>query len=304
MIIRSATPEDVPGIVELTKLSLGERLMPKSIEFWNWKHTFNPFGRSKVLLALDNEKIIGIRAFMAWSWKSENKTYSSVRAVDTATHPNYQGKGIFKKLTLQLVETCREAGVDFIFNTPNKSSKPGYLKMGWSSMGRMKVYVKPVIPFASRANDFDSTYLIKNTIPYHQKFSNATARLATSVSEEYLNWRYGTNPNIRYYAFSDRADSPTYLTIFRLKPFRWGTEFRICDTFSQDNGFDHMYRNHLLEVIRSSGATVVTSTAGMKIFPTIPVRISPEITIRPLSFDYDFLNFNFWKPSLGDLEVF
>src|SRR5688572_23337100 len=106
MDIREATDSDIPEIIALLKISLGESLMPKSERYWRWKHIENPFGRSPVILCWDEGKLVGVRAFMRWEWISEGQLYRAVRAVDTATHPDYQGKGIFKKLTLSLVESC------------------------------------------------------------------------------------------------------------------------------------------------------------------------------------------------------
>ena len=54
--------------------------------------------RKKFLLVQeDNGRIVGVRAFMQWRWVQEGKVYKALRAVDTATHPDYQGKGIFKR---------------------------------------------------------------------------------------------------------------------------------------------------------------------------------------------------------------
>ena len=127
MEVREATEEDIPAIVNLLKQSLGESLMPKSEKYWRWKHLENPFGKSPVLLCWEGKTLIGVRAFLRWEWALQGKVIRAVRAVDTATHPDYQGKGIFKKLTLSLVDTCTKAGDKFVFNTPNKQSKPGYL---------------------------------------------------------------------------------------------------------------------------------------------------------------------------------
>ena len=121
MNIRAGIPEDTNSIIELLKKSLGESTIPKSEALWNWKHIKNPFGKSYILLAEENSELIGVRAFMQWKWLWKGKIYKTVRAVDTATHPEHQGKGVFKKLTLQQAEICKKDGVDFIFNTPNKT---------------------------------------------------------------------------------------------------------------------------------------------------------------------------------------
>ena len=77
-------------------------------------------------------------------------TLRAVRAVDTATHPDHQGKGIFTKLTLGAIPDLRDDGVDAIFNTPNDKSRPGYLKMGWSQVGRVPVGVRVASPRSLR----------------------------------------------------------------------------------------------------------------------------------------------------------
>src|SRR5688500_17576198 len=98
MEIRRAVEADIPEIVSLLKLSLGESLMPKSERYWRWKHIENPFGVSPVLLAIEAGTIIGVRAFMRWAWSRGETRLEAVRAVDTATHPDFQGRGIFRKL--------------------------------------------------------------------------------------------------------------------------------------------------------------------------------------------------------------
>ena len=135
-------------MIELLKKSLGEGLIPKSEFLWNWKHEQNPFGASFVLLAEENGMLIGLRAFMQWQWKWKDTVYKAIRAVDTATHPEHQGKGIFKKLTLQQLELCKQQGIHFVFNTPNDQSRPGYLKMGWVQQGKMPLKFKVRNPIA------------------------------------------------------------------------------------------------------------------------------------------------------------
>ncbi len=154
MTIRIATEQDTEAIVALLKLSLGDVSTIKSATYWRWKHIENPFGKSHVLIAEEDGIIVGIRAFMQWRWSNGSREFTALRAVDTATHPDYQGKGIFKKLTMELIDRRRAAGDDFIFNTPNDQSRPGYLKMGWQVVGRLPVALsirRPVRMIVNRA---------------------------------------------------------------------------------------------------------------------------------------------------------
>ncbi|MCU0358319.1 MAG: GNAT family N-acetyltransferase [Cyclobacteriaceae bacterium] len=307
MEIRPAQENDISAIVELLKLSLGESLMPKSEAFWRWKHSDNPFGQSPVLLAVEGSQVIGVRAFVRWAWKQGDQVYRAVRAVDTATHPEHQGKGIFKKLTLQLVEQCKQEGIDFVFNTPNKSSKPGYLKMGWLEVGRLPITVYPRLPFNGQAAEFINRYQIETVklrefLDTHpQLFTARQDKLTTHVSKEFILWRYGCNPNIRYCWIYDPKG--TYALIFRLKPNRLGIEFRTCDVLTAPGFNRNDFRQEFSEAIRLSGAFLLTCSGAFAPYRGITLPIGPVVTQRPLN-EKKSLSFAFWKPSLGDLEVF
>ena len=111
MEIREADKDDISGILKVLKASLGETSSKKTERVWNYKHVDNPFGKSLVLLAEENNQIIGVRAFMRWKWQQGKDIYSALRAVDTATHPDHQGKGVFKKLTLKALKLRGEGGI-------------------------------------------------------------------------------------------------------------------------------------------------------------------------------------------------
>ena len=102
------------------------------------------FGASPIWLAEIDGQIAGYRAFMRWELvDASGRLWRAVRAVDTATHPDFQRRGIFSRLTMHAVEEMRDEGGDIVFNTPNTQSRPGYLKMGWIDVGRLPVAIRP-----------------------------------------------------------------------------------------------------------------------------------------------------------------
>lgn len=127
-----------------------------------------------------------------------------VRAVDTATHPEFQGKGIFRSLTLAAVEEARSRGIDLIFNTPNEKSAPGYFKMGWREVGWLRPLIRPrigptaksspngppdlaqVLPIAGPVLDLES--------PGDREFFG----LRTPRTTAYYQWRFAGHPAARY----------------------------------------------------------------------------------------------------------
>lgn len=158
-----------------------------SLDFFKWKHLENPFGRSFGLLALDGNKIVGLRMFMFWEF-SNNPEYEVIRAirpVDTVTDKGYRGRGLFKKLTLDGLKKC-ENEYDLVFNTPNENSLPGYLKMGWQRIlntGHIKLGV--INLFSGKLEYKDekiSSFEFKPAIDNFQ--------FQTNRSLSFIRWRY------------------------------------------------------------------------------------------------------------------
>lgn len=327
MDVRAATDSDIPEIILLLRQSLGESLMPKSEAYWSWKHKANPFGPSPVLVSTDAGKIVGVRAFMQWRWVDGNKQYRALRAVDTATHPGYQGKGIFKKLSLSLVEICKKEGYDFIFNSPNKQSMPGYIKMGWSEVGRMPLSISLRRPLRMARRLITSELgqmqaVVDNSLDYYLKHPNLgdllafhrqqNGKLATDLSTEYLDWRYRKVPVARYIAVGqERGNVLVALIIGRIKETKLGREFRITDSLLGDQVDFKQLQSKLNETKRIMHVDYTTQSSSVdpknrqltgRLRVNLP--IGPIVTVRPLQTNNAIKNFIDWSPTLGDLELF
>jgi GNAT superfamily N-acetyltransferase len=143
MTIRPYGDQDERSVLDLLTASLGPGPMGRrTADLFRWKHLENPFGRSVMLVAEETGRIVGLRAFMRWRFRAGSTSIRAVRAVDTATHPHHQGRGIFLRLTSDALALLR-GDTDLVFNTPNDKSGPGYLKLGWRPVGRLTMSVRP-----------------------------------------------------------------------------------------------------------------------------------------------------------------
>ncbi len=316
MIFREATATDIPEIVEVLKVSLGEQDLPLSEEIWNYKHNINPFGRSLVLVAEENGIIAGVRAFMCWKWQSLNKSYSTYRAVDTATHPNYQGQGIFKKLTLKAIELAKQQGGQFIFNTPNEQSMPGYLKMGWATVNKLRVALKPAYTSFWKFYKTDISYFVSNNsnekdLQLLCKLWNSKLEIGqglfTPKSVEYLQWRYQANPLQQYEIF---IDTGIYMAGY-VKKRRGFKELRIVECIFDDKDINKKKINSLINLWCSKFGIQVISYSPAVLNLTLTLvnsKIGPVLTLRALNLSNNefntFKKMNNWNYSLGDLELF
>ncbi|MFJ8436497.1 GNAT family N-acetyltransferase [Kitasatospora sp. NPDC094019] len=152
LTFRPPAEPDLPAVLDLLTASLaGGPTGTRTAEFFTWKHLRNPFGASPGLIAeTPDGRLAGVRLFLRWQWRpggADSRPVDAVRPVDTATHPDFQGRGIFRRLTLDLLEQVA-GDTALVFNTPNGNSLPGYRKMGWQELGRVPVAVRAVRPAA------------------------------------------------------------------------------------------------------------------------------------------------------------
>ena len=312
MQIRKAVAEDLPAIIRLLKASLGESMIPKSEQLWKWKHEDNPFGKSPVLVADDKGIICGVRVFLRWEFRQGESVIKACRAVDTAIHPDYQGKGIFKSLTLSLIEELKAEGVDLIYNTPNTESMPGYLKMGWEKWGKLplKMHFNLNVGKSKNLIQVSDWKSIEGLIRKVECSNSNSEQIQTNPVPGYLYWRYCNCPLFPYHFISDKE---TYLLIYRIKEGQLGKELRIVD-FYELPGFGINEKKQLnirLKTIQKIQKVRFTSFSGLRIHKNSPIKlgispvlsIGPEVTLRKVSSKGDPVKMP-WAWSLGDLEVF
>ncbi len=203
--------KDVPEIINLIHLGLSEKNTEAS---FLWKHFENPFGKSLGLLACDQKKIVGVRMFMFWEFKKGGTIVKAIRPVDTIIHPDYRGKGLFKDLTMTGLTKFKDK-YDLVFNTPNKNSLPGYIKMGWQYYAE-NLNFKLGIIFPS-LNGKISVKNVKNGDLNLGELSFNNEMFKTHLSKEYLDWRYRDKD---YKVVLINAHGTSALVIFRLETLK------------------------------------------------------------------------------------
>jgi GNAT superfamily N-acetyltransferase len=307
MEIRDADEGDLLRVVELMASSLGDGSVPRSEAFFRWKHLENPFGRSPIILAEEDGRLIGLRTMLRWELREGARRLPLVRAVDTATHPDAQGRGIFRRLTLEAVRRLTAEGVAGAFNTPNPKSGAGYLKMGWRTLGRVRVHVRPALGGlaarlrSSRSWDVSDaeTATLEGVVASGLEAS-ADKRWRTARTPEYLRWRYVSVPGIRYGA----AIEPGAVIVFRRRERRGLREVTVCEArLSTMTGAYRVLRRI------AEGADVVSCLAADERTRSVLARLGfipasgPEVYARPLA-DGGIVTLDECGWSTGDLELF
>ena len=328
-ILRAATHGDLPSILGLVAASDDRDESAQRLRYWRWKHYENPFGVSPCLVAESHGQIVGVRVFLRWNWQSDNRRVRAVRAVDTATHPDWRGKGVFTRLTMQLVEDVQREGVSFIYNTPNQRSMPGYLKMGWEQVTRIPLWVRAQ-PSRLVRRAFSSTVAPPNIDgldpvaavlddPRMPAFVTDVAfqdnRYHTQRTLSYLRWRYRDIPGIAYRARFETVGDAGALVIARTRMRSRFREMTISELLVTPSERAIRLGREVVSALANDGTAdysagcaakgtaerIVLVRAG---FLPVPC-VGPHLVARRLALDgLDPLQWPNWRCSVGDLELF
>lgn len=339
--IREYQAEDEAAVLSLLIRSLGGGgSFDRTAEFWRWKHFQNAFGASQLMVAA-NAEMLGLRAFLRWDFRTPQGAFRAVRAVDTATHPDYRRLGVFSRLTDAALARARSDGVHLVFNTPNAQSMPGYLKLGWQLVGRPRLLVKVLNPvrFAlglarrsrRRGTGGDTADLLPSSPqPVDSLFDQSdhldrilslddrlcAAGIRTARSPAFIRWRYALPPSPRYFVHWSGEKPVTGIVIFRPNIRNGLREIMVCE-FLIGYGAAPEIRILIQELVRQVRADYLVAAArpgtqhwGMLRragFLPLPPSVGPNFTVRPLDLPPgapDPTKLGGWRLSLGDLELF
>lgn len=327
---------DEEAVLALVRLGLGAGSAPRSTDFWRWKHRRGPFGPSPGLAAMAGGQIVALRVFSRWRFRGAGGELAAVRAVDTATHPDWRRRGLFRRLTADLLDAVAAEGAALVFNTPNRTSFHGYRALGWRSAGRLPLSVRPIGARVLGRRRSEPPRMTSDWSPVDDLLAAPEAhgflttlwqdepRLHTPRDAAYLAWRYAAVPGIDYRAMADVEGGAGALVIARPRLRRGRAELALAEVLIGDGEVSARRSAALLRRVIAAAAgggadylvavasprTVERSALTRCGFLTLP-SAGPRVAVRPLAAGASRagehrgpLGVRDWRWSLGDLELF
>lgn len=144
------------------------------LEWFRWKYEDNIYGPSYLVLAYQEDSLIGIRSF----WRNDLGGKLAYQPCDTAVAQAARGRGVFSQMSKIALE---EVGQVFIYNFPNENSLPGNLKLGWE------------------IDKYAYLELVGNRGNLQEK--------TTYIKDDYLIWRFKTSPLREYFSYQKGGHS-------------------------------------------------------------------------------------------------
>lgn len=308
---REAGPDDVGPILGVLKAALGETpLLRRTRELWAWKHESNPFGPSIVLVATSGDRIAGVRALMRWRMGTPGGiAVECVRPVDTATHPEFERQGIFRRLTMESLDVARDQGVDLVFNTPNPKSGAGYISMGWKEVAPIGVMVRPRLGRSVSIPASEAPSLAE-VVPASRPFRPIEAPdrpprgLRTVRTPQYQSWRFGGHPTVRYGVIGSNSGA----AVVRAGSRGSHTELVLSDLIGGAGSTEVRHaaranRARYMAGFFSKGSPERMSAVTGGMIP-VPGKHALHLVALPLTdIDIDVFDLGCWDIATSDLEL-
>lgn len=99
-----------------------------SFEYLHWQYGQNPDGEAIGFDAYAEDEIAAHYVTLPIQATICGKHARGVLSLNTATHPNHQGKGLFTRLAEATYSLARELGAQFVVGVANANSTPGFTR--------------------------------------------------------------------------------------------------------------------------------------------------------------------------------
>jgi GNAT superfamily N-acetyltransferase len=131
-----ASPAQLQAYADLLNTTFGARqFTPQALA---WRYRDNPAGQVVGADAWDGERLAAHYVTCPLEARIDGAVLRGLLSLNTATHPDYQGRGLFTRLAETTYGLGADAGFGFVIGVANANSTPGFLrKLGFQHVGRL-----------------------------------------------------------------------------------------------------------------------------------------------------------------------
>jgi GNAT superfamily N-acetyltransferase len=152
------------GLLECARLL--DRVFPHAShltkEYLDWQYVQNPDGRAIGFNAYQRDVLAAHYVTIPVCARIGGNRHPGVLSLNTATHPEHQGKKLFTLLAEKTYDSAAAAGYDFVVGVANANSTPGFTrKLGFQLVGALEARLgigRPPRESPEEAADFERVW--------------------------------------------------------------------------------------------------------------------------------------------------
>ena len=203
----------IPSFLEGMSIAHNEPI--RAEEWFHWKFEQSPYGKAILACAFEDGKVAGCVAYGKGIIRYQNKNWKCALSYETFVHPDFQGRGLFKKLIDLAENEAKSQEIAFLYNFPNPNSLTGFKHMGWTCRNDVQQYRLRITRFLHVLRNFSD--LKKSFIPNKSNLDEIKTIALDDVgveradphiilpvwTKDYLQWRFLTYPNREYFIINE-----------------------------------------------------------------------------------------------------
>jgi GNAT superfamily N-acetyltransferase len=174
--------------------------------YLNWLYNLNPCGGVVGIDAFAGDSLAAHYACVPVDAWHEGQPVRALLSLNTATHPEHQGKGLFTRLAEMTYDAGHAAGATVVFGVANANSTPGFVrKLGFQ-------LVSPL----------DARLALGRPVVVNRDEAVARAQFRRVWTEEQLQWRMANPANPLRLSRNDAHGSTLLSRTGYLGIYAWG----------------------------------------------------------------------------------
>lgn len=300
--------------------------------YLSWQYLNNPNGNAIVAQARSTKdnSLVGVYILNPIELNQYGK---STLSLNTFTHADYRGKGMFTILAKDCYQRAAKSGVKSIIGFPNPMSYGGFIKkLKFTDVGNVKYMIKVINPLKSiveavTGSSATKQLLFKGNInkikdirnDFVKDFMNewnAKNSLTVNRSVEYYHWRYQQHPINKYHILAHKVDNKVEALMVVKKNVKRLSELLILDfMWLNIESANFLFKNLQKDIKKDISVVRVYSNPlhsdhliykAMGFFDSNKLRkrkLSVPLIYRALIDSLPEPNFSDWRVSLGDGDM-
>lgn len=310
------TPLDVGEIQELFFRSFNQQITE---EYWSWRFKNNPNSEKVyIVYAKDADLLVAYYAVSPVRIQTPNGERMVALSNMTMTHPDYQGRGLFKQLANRLFDLLKEDQFDGVFGFANNNSHYGFRKnLGWTDISVLNVLSCSSDQFRSHILKVNESFDInlstteKSNLSAFDSFSRTKQPISTVLDSDVYHWRFNSIPNKTYKCVELSIDQ-TVLGHVVFKEF--GDDIDIMEYWYKENNWVDKNTGliHILNFIfkNYSGSINIWSNIHssehliLEKFGFQETHFNSYFGFIPFTDNVDYLQLSNWHYRFTDSDIF
>lgn len=144
--VRPYRPSDAPGVRAVLEATYADRATPPRI--YDWWSFGCPTASSGFMVAEIDGRLAGVQPMELFDYTDAGQPLRGAMLTGVAVHPEFRRRGVFTSLLGACEREAWKQGAAFVTSMPNERSRPGFLRAGYTDLGRRELLIRPVRPVA------------------------------------------------------------------------------------------------------------------------------------------------------------